>query len=380
VKIYLVGGAVRDRLLDLAYVESDWVVVGGSPEEMLDSGFRRADQEFPVFLHPETGEEYALARREVKTAAGYKGFQLEYGPDITLEEDLLRRDLTINALAMDETGELVDVCNGRRDLEEGVLRHITPAFSEDPVRLLRIARFAAKLGQWGFRVAHSTHALMKKMTIPSELQSLSAERVWREMSKALAEPQPWRFFEVLHRCGALSGLLPEVAAEMGMDSKGHGESTSLAFIERLKRATEQSNEVSIRCAVAFFHVAAKQRDPSAWMRRVRIDKQAVQLIGDLLQFMRSKDGVDRVETVLTQVLFLKPRQELARYQRFLTALRLLWPDEFEMLKTPFEQARMVVSEPLPQEVTDSGLSGHALGNAIRVWRVSRLQQLLKEID
>ncbi|PVV14754.1 MAG: rhodanese, partial [gamma proteobacterium symbiont of Ctena orbiculata] len=160
-KTYLVGGAVRDQLLDLPITERDWVVVGSSPEEMLAAGYRRADSEFPVFLHPETGEEYALARTEVKSGSGYKGFQVEYGPHITLEQDLLRRDLTINAMAISESGDFIDVCGGRDDLDNGKLRHITNAFTEDPVRLLRIARFAAKLGCWGFRVAHETNALMK---------------------------------------------------------------------------------------------------------------------------------------------------------------------------------------------------------------------------
>ncbi|MEJ2592815.1 MAG: hypothetical protein P8178_15730 [Candidatus Thiodiazotropha sp.] len=214
-KIYLVGGAVRDRLLDLPVSERDWVVVGATPEQMLEQGFRRADADFPVFLHPQTGEEYALARTEVKTGPGYKGFAVESGPQVTLEQDLLRRDLTINALAMDEAGELIDPCGGRDDLENGLLRHITPAFSEDPVRLLRVARFAAKLGRWGFRVAHGTHGLMQKMAASPDLANLRAERVWRELVRAMGEPQPWRFFEVLHRCGALARLMPPLDRLMG---------------------------------------------------------------------------------------------------------------------------------------------------------------------
>ena len=214
-KIYLVGGAVRDKLLELPVKERDWVVVGATEQQMLAAGYRRADREFPVFLHRDTGEEYALARTERKTGPGYRGFEVHAGPDVTLEQDLLRRDLTINALALDERGELIDVCNGRQDLEEGLLRHITPAFVEDPVRLLRVARFAAKLGQWGFRVAHGTYGLMKKMAVSDDLLSLKAERLQVELWKALGEAQPWRFFEVLQRCGALARLLPELAQTLG---------------------------------------------------------------------------------------------------------------------------------------------------------------------
>ena len=162
-KIYLVGGAVRDGLLGLPVSERDYLVVGATEQQMLDLGYRRLDVAFPVFLHPETGDEYALARCECKSGPGYKGFEVDAGPHITLEQDLARRDLTVNALARDETGNLIDLFHGREHLDEGLLRHITPAFDEDPVRLLRAARFAAKLGRWGFRVAHGTFALMQRM-------------------------------------------------------------------------------------------------------------------------------------------------------------------------------------------------------------------------
>ena len=203
-KIYLVGGAVRDQLLDLPVRDRDWVVVGGSGEQLLARGLQAADAEFPVFIDPASGEEYALARREIKTGPGYKGFHIEAGPEVTLEEDLVRRDLTINALARDESGRLIDLFGGREDLDQGLLRHISPAFVEDPVRLLRTARFAARLGRWGFRVAHTTQGLLGQMAASGELRFLRPERVWREMKQALAEDQPWRFFEVLQRSGAHS--------------------------------------------------------------------------------------------------------------------------------------------------------------------------------
>ncbi|MCB1904166.1 MAG: rhodanese, partial [Gammaproteobacteria bacterium] len=196
-KIYLVGGAVRDRLLGLPVRDRDWVVVGATEAEMLQQGFRRADSDFPVFLHPQSGEEYALARRETKTGPGYRGFSIEAGPEITLEQDLIRRDLTINAIAEDEAGNLIDPFAGQQDLAAGVLRHVSPAFVEDPLRLLRVARFAARLGRWGFRLSHTTHGLMQRMAASEELATLRGERLWQEMKQALAEDQPWRFFQVL---------------------------------------------------------------------------------------------------------------------------------------------------------------------------------------
>jgi len=185
--IYLVGGAVRDQLLGLPVRDRDWVVVGATEAEMLERGFRRADAEFPVFLHPDTGEEYALARRETKTGPGYKGFRIDAGPDVTLEEDLVRRDLTINALARDQAGRLIDPFDGEADLEQGLLRHISPAFVEDPVRLLRVARFAARLGRWGFRVAHGTHRLLQRMAASEDLAALRPERLWQEPLPSVGE-------------------------------------------------------------------------------------------------------------------------------------------------------------------------------------------------
>jgi tRNA nucleotidyltransferase (CCA-adding enzyme) len=380
-KIYLVGGAVRDRLLGIPYTERDWVVVGATPEEMLSKGFRRADRDFPVFLHPESGEEYALARTEVKVAPGYKGFQLAYGVEITLEQDLLRRDLTINALAMDESGQVIDVCHGQRDLNDGILRHITPAFTEDPLRLLRVARFAAKLGQWGFRVAHATHGLMKKMAVAAELQTLSSERVWLELSRAMAEPQPWRFFEVLHRCAALQWLLPEVAEEMRQDAGGHGEAAgSATLVTALKRIAPVSDEPGLRCAVALFHSALQQTDLQAWIRNRRIAKQTGQTLVDLLRF-RQIMAVDKgIASLFDFAAALKSGQQPERFQNLMMASQALWPARMTTLVPRLEQAREVLLIPVPEEISRSGLSGKALGEAIRFWRLSCLQRILQEQD
>lgn len=216
---YLVGGAVRDKLLKLPFVERDWVVVGSSPEQMAADGYTPVGKDFPVFLHPESKEEYALARTERKTAPGYKGFKFHTGQDVSLEDDLLRRDLTLNAIAQDSNGNLVDPYNGQRDIELRVLRHVSPAFAEDPVRILRVARFAAKLAPLGFRIAPETQALMQQMVNAGEADHLVAERVWQETQKALASDAPQRFIEVLRNCGALAKIYPELDAMFGTPQK-----------------------------------------------------------------------------------------------------------------------------------------------------------------
>src|SRR5574340_1475619 len=212
-KIYCVGGAVRDQLLGLPVQDRDWVVVGSTPEMMVAQGFQPVGKDFPVFLHPETHEEYALARTERKTARGYKGFAVYAAPDVTLEQDLLRRDFTINAIAEDADGKLIDPHNGVADLHAGILRHVSDAFGEDPVRILRAARFTAR---FGFTIAPETLALMRMMVENGEVDALVAERVWQELARGLMEKQPSRFFETLRSCGALAKILPEVEALFGV--------------------------------------------------------------------------------------------------------------------------------------------------------------------
>ncbi len=215
-KIFLVGGAVRDRLLGLAVKDNDWVVTGASPEKMLDAGFKPVGKDFPVFLHPKTGEEYALARTERKSGKGYNGFHFHADENVTLEQDLQRRDLTINALAEDEKGELIDTVGGEKDLKLRLLRHVSPAFSEDPVRILRVARFLARFACLGFRIADETLQMMKVMVEAGEVDALVPERVWQETSRALVEPNPEKFIEALHDCGALKILFPEIERLFGI--------------------------------------------------------------------------------------------------------------------------------------------------------------------
>ncbi|MGS2717136.1 hypothetical protein ACVBE9_03115 [Eionea flava] len=209
---YLVGGAVRDQLLRFPYHEKDWVVVGSTPDDLLAQGYTPVGKDFPVFLHPKTHEEYALARTERKTAPGYKGFTFHTDKHISLEEDLQRRDLTINAIAMNEAGEIIDPYGGQRDLDNKYLRHVSSAFNEDPVRILRVARFMARYYHLGFRVADETLELMQQMVIQGETRALVAERVWQEMEKALHERHPEQFFITLQKCGALKDILPSASS------------------------------------------------------------------------------------------------------------------------------------------------------------------------
>lgn len=209
-KIYLVGGAVRDKLLGLPVKERDWVVVGATTDDMLKQGFRQVGKEFPVFLHPKTNEEYALARMERKVSLGYKGFTFDASPDVSLEDDLLRRDLTINAMAEDAAGNIIDPYRGKTDLDKKILRHVSPSFSEDPVRVLRIARFHARYHALGFRIASETIELMRHMVDAGEINALVPERVWKELDRALGEKNPEKFFEVLDACGALHILFSEI--------------------------------------------------------------------------------------------------------------------------------------------------------------------------
>ncbi len=216
-KIYLVGGAVRDRLLGRSGGDCDWVVVGGTPQTLLDQGYTPVGKDFPVFLHPQTKDEYALARTERKSGHGYHGFQVHAAPDVTLEEDLARRDLSINAMAQDETGQVIDPYGGQQDLQARVLRHVSPSFAEDPVRILRLARFAARFHD--FTVHPDTLALMRQMVAHGEVDHLVAERVWQELARGLMEAHPSRMFEVLRDCGALARLLPEVDRLWGVPQR-----------------------------------------------------------------------------------------------------------------------------------------------------------------
>jgi len=260
-KCYIVGGAVRDRLLGLPVKDRDWVVVGATPEAMLARGFRPVGKDFPVFLHPHTHEEYALARTERKVGRGYHGFTFHAAPDVTLEEDLIRRDLTINAIAQDDDGTLIDPYGGVADVQAGMLRHVSPAFAEDPVRILRLARFAAR---FGFAVAPETQALMQQMVANGEVDALVAERVWQELAKGLMTDTPSRMLRVLRDCGALARLLPEVDALFGVPQRAdyHPEIDTGDHVMRvLDYSASQNQPLPVRFA-ALMHDLGKARTPA----------------------------------------------------------------------------------------------------------------------
>ncbi|MCI1004229.1 multifunctional CCA addition/repair protein [Herbaspirillum sp. C7C8] len=266
-KTYTVGGAVRDGLLGLPVKDRDHVVVGATPEQLLALGFRPVGKDFPVFLHPETHEEYAMARTERKTAPGYKGFDFHAAPDVTLEDDLARRDLTINAMAQDEDGTLVDPYHGRADLEARVFRHVSDAFVEDPVRILRVARFAARFAD--FTVAPETNALMQRMVQEGEVDALVPERVWQELSRGLMEHKPSRMFEVLRACGALQRILPELDALWGVPQpeKWHPEiDTGVHVMLVVDWAAAQDFSLPIRFAALLHDLGKGTTPPEIWPR------------------------------------------------------------------------------------------------------------------
>jgi tRNA nucleotidyltransferase (CCA-adding enzyme) len=281
-QIYLVGGAVRDELLGLPVRERDWVVVGARPEELQARGFKPVGKDFPVFLHPRNGEEYALARTERKTGPGYRGFETLFSPDVTLEQDLERRDLTINAIAKDpDGGGLIDPFGGQRDLGERVLRHVSAAFVEDPVRVLRVARFAARFAPLGFKVAPETLDLMCEIAARGELDALVSERVWQETQRALEMPAPARFFEVLRDANALPIIFPELHALFGVPQpeQWHPEiDTGVHTMMVLEQAAKLSDDPVVRFAALTHDLGKGTTPPSEWPRHVAHEQRGVALV------------------------------------------------------------------------------------------------------
>jgi tRNA nucleotidyltransferase (CCA-adding enzyme) len=289
-QVYLVGGAVRDRLLGRAVGERDWVVVGATPAELTAQGYTAVGKDFPVFLHPQSKEEYALARQERKVAPGYYGFTTVFSPDVTLEEDLKRRDLTINAMAEDSAGHIVDPYGGQRDLEQRWLRHVSDAFVEDPVRVLRVARFAARLADVGFRIAPETEALMARMTLNGEIAALTPERVWRETARALLEPHPEVFFEILLKCGALGVLLPELAALHGVPQppKWHPEvDTFVHVMLALGIAAQRQASLAVRYAVLLHDLGKALTPRDQWPSHHQHEELGLEPIGKVSARLRA---------------------------------------------------------------------------------------------
>lgn len=286
-KIYRVGGSVRDELLGRQVADSDFVVVGATPEQMIAAGYRPVGRDFPVFLHPETNDEYALARTERKSGRGYHGFVFHATPDVTLEADLARRDLTINAIARDEDGGLIDPYRGVADLDAGILRHVSPAFAEDPLRVLRVARFAARLG---FSVAPETEALLRAIAASGELSTLAAERVWQELARALMEARPSRFLDVLRRCGALAELLPEIDALFGVPQPPahHPElDTGVHLMQALDFSAAAGDPLPVRYAVLAHDLGKATTAPELWPRHIAHEARSVALAQSLSRRLRA---------------------------------------------------------------------------------------------
>ena len=288
-KIYAVGGAVRDELLGLPVADRDYVVVGATPEQMVALGYKPVGKDFPVFLHPQTHEEYALARTERNTARGYHGFAFHAAPDVTLEQDLARRDLTINAIAKDEHGNLIDPHHGVEDIKAGVLRHVSSAFTEDPVRILRLARFAARFARMGFSIADETLQLMREMVASGEADALVAERVWQELSRGLMEQKPSRLFEALRACGALARVLPEVDALYGVPQRAehHPEVDTFVHVMMvLDYAASRNYALDVRFAALTHDLGKGTTPPAEWPRHIAHEERSVGLVAALCERLR----------------------------------------------------------------------------------------------
>ena len=359
-QVYLVGGAVRDELLGLAASERDWVVVGATPDELERAGFRAVGREFPVFLHPDTNEEYALARVERKTGPGYRGFETRFSPEVTLEQDLQRRDLTINAMARAPDGTLVDPYGGRRDLEQRLLRHVSPAFVEDPVRVLRVARFAARLAALGFKLAPETRALMHRMVDNGEINSLVSERVWREMQRALGEANPEVFFDILQDCGAIAVLLPE------LDWRTPAR-------KALQRAAQISPEPSLRFAALLADTAAEAITALCERLRVPNDYRELALLTARLWLRIADAGALDAAGVLELLEAADAFRRPARFELLLRAVQAR-SDCDDTLTAALAAAAAVT---LPGERL-SQLRGPAIAAAYRAERLARLQALQSE--
>ena len=334
-KIYQVGGAVRDKLLGKPVKDRDWVVVGATPEEMDALGYQPVGKDFPVFLHPETYEEYALARTERKTGPGYKGFAVHYAPDVTLEDDLARRDLTINAMAEDSDGRLIDPFGGRTDLENKILRHVSPAFIEDPLRVLRVARFATRLD---FQIADETLALMRQIVESGELDHLVAERVWSELERALGEARPVRFFEVLRDCGALETLFPDIERLFGVPQppEHHPEvDTGVHTMLVLEQAARLSDDRQIRFAVLTHDLGKGTTPPAEWPKHTGHEERSAELIRLLCKRYRIPNAVaERVWSELERALGEARPVRFFEVLRDCGALETLFPDIERLFGVP----------------------------------------------
>lgn len=400
-QIYKVGGAVRDRLLGRPVTDIDWVVVGATVEQMQAQGYRPVGADFPVFLHPQSGEEYALARTERKSGRGYGGFTFHASPEVTLEEDLVRRDLTINAMAEDEQGRITDPYKGQQDLQDRILRHVSPAFAEDPLRVLRVARFAARYAGLGFQVAPETLALMRELSESGELQALTAERSWKEIARALMEEQPQVFIQVLRDCGALKQLMPELDVLFGVPQPAahHPEiDTGVHTLSVLEQAARHNQPLTVRWACLLHDLGKGLTPEEEWPRHIAHEHRGLKAIKAVNQrFKAPRDcqelallvgeyhthGHRALELKASTLLELLQRFDVyrrpQRFEEFIAACEMdargrLGLEERDYpqaayLRGAADAARTVAVQPL----VEKGFTGQGLGEAIKRERLNTLK-------
>ena len=361
--IFRVGGAVRDRLLGYPYHETDWVVVGSTPEEMIKNGFTQVGRDFPVFLHPESKEEYALARTERKTGAGYHGFVVHADPSVTLEEDLERRDLTINAMAIDEAGTVIDPYGGQSDLETKTLRHVSPHFAEDPLRVLRVARFAARYHHFGFTVAKETVALMVEIVDAGELPHLSTERIWVETETAMGEQHPEVYWQVLADCGAVAVLLPELAVSHG--------------ISALSRAAPYTDRTDCRWAALLADLPEGRAKEAS--ERLKAPKAfsllATRISGGRSSIKTALKDANECMALLKVLDGLRRKEPFEGFCETLVALEQKSVDAHSAVDL-LRSARDAAQHVRAADFLDQGLTGPALGAAIQAKQIERIAKLL----
>lgn len=399
-KKYLVGGAVRDGLLALPVHEKDWVVVGATPQELLAEGYQQVGKDFPVFLHPRTREEYALARTERKSGQGYTGFTVHAAKDVTLEQDLMRRDLTINAIAQDENGQFVDPYHGREDINQRLLRHVSDAFGEDPLRVLRVARFAARFAHLNFRIASETLALMRQMTEDGELPSISPERVWKETEKALMTRNPQVYFQVLRDCGALAALFPEIDRLFGIPApaKWHPEiDTGIHTLMTLAVSAQLSPDTAVRFATLCHDLGKGLTPRHLWPHHHGHGPAGVPLVDALCARLRTPNHVRDLAKIVAEyhdLIHTVDRLTPKTLMKLFTAIDV-WrkPERLEQMiitseadargRTGFEnapypqgdylrEAYRVAASITNREVIDAGYAGAAIGEEIRLRRLKAL--------